>query len=92
MSQVDHAVDTLEKRLRRAQIQRIIMLWFTVFLFALVGILFTQFRQNQIAGCERGSETAAIQAQVAERVGALEAARQARARARLDCRSAYAWF
>jgi hypothetical protein len=68
------------------------MLWFTVLLFVFVGILFSQFRANQIKGCERGSESAAIQAQVAERIGAHEAARQAHQRATLDCSKAYSWF
>jgi hypothetical protein len=87
-----NSLSTIEARLRRAQIQRILMLWFTVLLFILIGILFTTFRSNMIAGCHRGSETAAIQADLARRVGALAAARQASERARLDCNAAYSWF
>lgn len=92
MPEVTKAVDTLEKRLRRAQIQRIILLWMTVTLFALVGVLFLKFRDNAIEGCVRGTQAAVERAELAKRVGALELSRKAMARAHLDCSDAYSWF
>jgi len=92
MPEVDHAVNTLEKRLRRAQIQRIILLWFTVVLFALVAVLFVRFHANAIDGCERGSEAAEERAEIAKRLGAYELQRKAEVRARLDCHDAYSWL
>jgi len=92
MPDVNRAVGTLEKRLRRAQVQRIILLWLTVVLFALVGVLFIKFRDNAIEGCVRGTQAAVERAELAKRVGALELSRKAMVRAHLDCSDAYSWF
>ena len=57
-----------------------------------VAMLFIRFHANQISGCERGRQSAALQARLAENRGYHEDARKAAARARLDCHAAYPWF
>lgn len=89
---VNAAVQTLEKRLRRAQLQRIFLLWGMMILFGLVGVLFWQFHHDAVKGCRRGSQSAVIQSELAKRLGAIEASRRAAARARLDCGAAYSIF
>jgi hypothetical protein len=85
MPEVDHAVNTLEKRLRRAQIQRLILLWFTVILFLLVGLLFWQQHDNLVAGCERAHARDREMARLQLHAGAQEDRSAALQRANADC-------
>lgn len=85
MPQVNDAVGTLEKRLRRAQIQRLILLWFTVTLFLLVGLLFWQQHDNLVAACERAHARDGEMARRALSDGAREDRVAALRRANSDC-------
>lgn len=85
MPQVNDAVGTLEKRLRRAQIQRLILLWFTVTLFLLVGLLFWQQHDNLVAGCERAHARDREMARLQLSAGAVEDRSAALRRANADC-------
>jgi type II secretory pathway component PulJ len=85
MPDVNAAVATLEKRLRRAQIQRIVLLWFTVVLFALVGLLMVQNKNQLVAGCERSHARDREIARLQLHAGALEDRQAALRRAAADC-------
>lgn len=82
----------LDRRLRAAQKDRI-ALWVAVLvLFFLVGWIAMQVHNDQISGCERGSEAALRQEKVAKHLGYREDAREAHQRSLLDCGEAYSWF
>jgi hypothetical protein len=83
---IDSELHTL---LRRSRVQRIVLTWLVVLLWALLLVLVVWVQGSVVESCERGTQAAAERAEIAHRLGAYEIERSARARTRLECPKRY---